>query len=426
MNSKIKGVLAACMLAISMILVSAEAVSAADMKVAYTSDNSENDDDTDNIEKAPVKKGFVKKNGEKYYIKSNGRPATGIYKIDGEVYLFSKTGIMKTNCWYRNKSNNKRMYFGNNGRARKDCKIEYEGRYYFLNESGYAITGWHKSEYGNKFYLNNNGAAVTGWKKLGGSWYYFKENGSLKTGWHKEGGKTYYLSPLDGAMVTGRVKLNNCIYYFKANGELARTVDGSKKMVAITYDDGPSAYTPIVLDTLERYNAAATFYVVGNRLGTYSAYAKREAELYNEIGIHTYSHAILTRLGAGDVINQIQSGANAIKNTTGVAPSTLRTPGGGVNNIVKANAGYPIILWSVDTLDWKTRSSTATTSRVLDGVYDGAIILMHDLHQSTCIASQTFIPALINRGYQLVTVSDMAELRGVTLQPGQVYNSFKP
>jgi peptidoglycan/xylan/chitin deacetylase (PgdA/CDA1 family) len=196
-------------------------------------------------------------------------------------------------------------------------------------------------------------------------------------------------------------------------------------MVALTFDDGPSPYTPIVLDTLEKYNAVATFFVVGNRVSTYSSYVKREYALGCEVATHTYDHSWLTKLSAQEVKAEITKSSKAIKDAIGVEPTLMRPPGGLVNSTVSANVGLPMILWSVDTEDWRTRNSATTNERVQKWAYDGAIILIHDLHQSTAIASKTFIPGLINKGYQLVTVSELAELRGVSLKAGTQYYSFK-
>ena len=139
----------------------------------------------------------------------------------------------------------------------------------------------------------------------------------------------------------------------------------------------------------------------------------------------TYDHAWLNRLSADGVKEEIKKGSDAIIREIGVAPTLMRPPGGCVNDTVRENVGLPMIMWSVDTRDWETRSTPTTITRVVDGAYDGAIILIHDLHQSTAIASQTFIPKLIENGYQLVTVSEMAELRGVTMKAGETYNSFR-
>lgn len=265
---------------------------------------------------------------------------------------------------------------------------------------------------------------ATGFQKINGKTYYYKENGTMAYGMQTIGKDRYYFKS-DGTLLTGRVKIGNCLYVANDKGVIYRTVDGNKKMVALTFDDGPSPYTPLVLDTLKKYNAVATFFVVGNRCSTYSSYLKREYALGCEIGTHTYDHAWLNRLSADGVKEEIKKGSDAIIREIGVAPTLMRPPGGCVNDTVRENVGLPMIMWSVDTRDWETRSTPTTITRVVDGAYDGAIILIHDLHQSTAIASQTFIPKLIENGYQLVTVSEMAELRGVTMKAGETYNSFR-
>ncbi len=180
-----------------------------------------------------------------------------------------------------------------------------------------------------------------------------------------------------------------------------------------------------VLDTLEKYDAVATFFVVGNRVPAYPSYVKRAYSLGCEIGTHTYDHAWLNQLSAAGIKDEIKKGSDAIVRAIGVAPTLMRPPGGCINETVRKNVGLPMILWSVDTRDWETRSTPTTITRVVDGAYDGAVILVHDLHESTAIASKTFIPRLIENGYQLVTVSEMAELRGITMKAGETYNSFR-
>ncbi len=102
----------------------------------------------------------------------------------------------------------------------------------------------------------------------------------------------------------------------------------------------------------------------------------------------------------------------------------MRPPGGNYNGTVASTVGMPLILWSIDTLDWKTRNAAATQAAVLNHVKDGDIILMHDLYGPTAEASKVIIPELINRGYQLVTVSELADCRGGMLN-GMVYNAFR-
>ncbi len=201
-------------------------------------------------------------------------------------------------------------------------------------------------------------------------------------------------------------------------------INPKKKMVALTYDDGP--YRPVtnqILDVLEENNARATFFVVGSRVSTYKDCIKRAYDLDCEIGNHTYNHTILTSVSAATIKSEISDTNKAVKNVTGQAPVVVRTPGGAVNSTVKANVKYPMFNWSVDTLDWKYRNSSSVVSSVKNNVRDGSIVLMHDLYGSTGAATEEIVPWLIKNGYQLVTVSELMAVKGIDVQKGQLYNS---
>ncbi len=199
-------------------------------------------------------------------------------------------------------------------------------------------------------------------------------------------------------------------------------INPKKKMVALTYDDGP--YTPVtnqILDVLEENNARATFFVVGSRVSTYKECIKREAKLGCEIGNHTYNHTILTSVSAKKIKSEISKTNKAVKNITGQAPEIVRTPGGAVNSTVNANVDYPMFNWSVDTLDWKNRKSSSVISAVKSNVKDGSIILMHDLYGSTADATEVIVPWLVKKGYQLVTVSELMAVKGIEVEEGKLY-----
>ena len=220
-----------------------------------------------------------------------------------------------------------------------------------------------------------------------------------------------------------RVKGTNQVSYSTwVNG-----IDPNKPMVALTYDDGPHAtVTDDIVDVLEKYNARATFFVVGNRVGSYKSALKHSVAAGCEIGNHTYGHYILTNYGASTIKSQIAQTNTAIRNITGVTPTLVRAPGGSFNSSVKANVGYPLIQWSVDTLDWKTRKSGSVISSVKSSVKDGSIILMHDLYPTTAAATGTIVPWLSQQGYQMVTVTELLQIRGYDLKPGTVYyNGYK-
>ena len=209
--------------------------------------------------------------------------------------------------------------------------------------------------------------------------------------------------------------------------ETERIIDPSKPMVALTFDDGP--YGPVgnrILDGLAQYNGRATFYVVGERVPAEAAEMQRIVAEGHEIGNHTYSHKYLNKLNTAQIRQEIDRCADTVQSVCGVRPATVRLPGGNKNATVLAAVQEPIVLWNVDTLDWKTRNAQQTVSAVLDHVQDGDIILMHELYQASGDAALQIIPELTNRGYQLVTVSEMAQYRRGGLQNGQIYYSMKP
>ncbi len=206
----------------------------------------------------------------------------------------------------------------------------------------------------------------------------------------------------------------------------ARDLDSSKPMVALTFDDGPAPATWRILDSLEAHGARATFYMVGNRMGNYPDTVRRVAALGCEIGSHTWGHNYITGLGASALHSNLNQFDSTLQNLVGLRSATMRPPGGFVNaasSQALASYGVPAIMWSIDTLDWKSRNAQSVIHSVLSKVKDGDIVLMHDLYGSTADAAAILIPELLNRGYQLVTVSELAACRGGA-QAGGVYHGF--
>lgn len=303
--------------------------------------------------------------------------------------------------------------------------IRDENGHLFYYKDGVKIKNTWKAVSGSKYYFGKSGKAYVGKRKVGKATYYFADNGKRKTGWRTINGKKYYFSPKNGKMVTGKKTISHYLCYFSEKGVLTRKIDKNKKMVALTYDDGPSIYTPRVLKTLKENNAVATFFVVGNRVPTYSDTVKKAHDMGCEIGNHTYEHKNLTRVSEAEVKRQITKTNRNVKKVTGQAPVIMRPTGGATNANVKQWVGMPSIIWSIDTLDWKTRNAGSTKKAVLDHVKDGDIVLMHDLYSATASASETIIPELVKRGYQLVTVSELAECRGGMKETGAYFNFRK-
>lgn len=303
--------------------------------------------------------------------------------------------------------------------------IRDENGHLFYYKDGVKLKNTWKTVNGSKYYFGKSGKAYVGKRKVGKATYYFADNGKRKTGWRTINGKKYYFSPKNGKMITGKKTISHYLCYFNEKGVLTRKIDKNKKMVALTYDDGPSIYTPRVLKTLKENNAVATFFVVGNRVPTYSDTVKKAHDMGCEIGNHTYEHKNLTRVSEAEVKRQITKTNRNVKKVTGQAPVIVRPTGGATNANVKQWVGMPSIIWSIDTLDWKTRNADSTKRAVLDHVKDGDIVLMHDLYSATATASETIIPELVKRGYQLVTVSELAECRGGMKETGAYYSFRK-
>lgn len=211
-------------------------------------------------------------------------------------------------------------------------------------------------------------------------------------------------------------------------------IDPNKPIVALSFDDGP-AYaingkntTEEILKVLEEYGARATFFMCSSRIAESNKKClQKEIEIGCEIGNHTYDH---THYGKSVTANDIKKGSNAIKKACGQNPTIFRCPGGMMTPTIQKECekeGMPIAYWSVDTDDWKTKNASAVYKAAINNVYDGSIILMHDIYPSTAEAVKKIVPKLIEDGYQIVTVSEMLTVKngGKAPKAGQQYIDYK-
>lgn len=190
-----------------------------------------------------------------------------------------------------------------------------------------------------------------------------------------------------------------------------KTIDPNKKMIAITFDDGPSKYTKDILSILKKYDACATFFVLGNKVEIYDESTREIIKQGSEIGNHSYNHKWLIKLKKDEFMDQVNMTQDIIERTTGFRPTLLRPTYGDVNDVIKKNTDLDIVLWNVDTLDWKIKKPKRIASRVIGKVKDGDIILMHDTHKQTVEALKLILPELKKQGFQFVTVSELKEAR---------------
>ncbi len=203
--------------------------------------------------------------------------------------------------------------------------------------------------------------------------------------------------------------------------------DPDRPMVALTFDDGPTKFTPRVLDVLERYGAKGTFFVIGRNLSEETRpILQRMADMGCDIGMHDLTHADLTRLSyAGNVkrIGQMRALICA-QIDGGYETHLLRPPFGSLNKAVRRalrSADAVSIRWSVDTRDWSNKDPKAIVKIVKAEVRDGAILLFHDRLPATVTALEEVIPYLQEQGYDLVTVTELIESSGQSLRYGEDY-----
>ena len=208
---------------------------------------------------------------------------------------------------------------------------------------------------------------------------------------------------------------------------IERYIDPSRPMVAITYDDGPGGECERrIIDCLRKNGAVATFFYLGSRVGSNPENAKAAYDMGCEIGNHTWGHPILTKLNESDLKKQLADTNEIIKSVCGAYPTLFRPSYGITNDKINSISGMPVIMWSVDTLDWKKRDGRKVFEYV-SGMkdLDGKIILMHSIYDSTADATELLVPWLRENGYQMVTVSELIRYKqGAEPQAGSVYRLF--
>lgn len=197
-----------------------------------------------------------------------------------------------------------------------------------------------------------------------------------------------------------------------------------RKIIALTFDDGPSQVTDTVLDTLEYYGVKATFFIVGRDADYYRDTLIRMNEMGMEMGNHTWTHPNLTKIKKRAIESQFESTQQLLEGIIGSAPTLARAPYGSIDYRVQdvcKKMGLSLINWSIDPWDWDKRDAAAIYADVMAHAHDGGIILLHDLYEETALAAQYLIPALLEQGYEFVTVSELFEAYGPEIEAGSVY-----
>lgn len=203
-----------------------------------------------------------------------------------------------------------------------------------------------------------------------------------------------------------------------------------EKLVALTFDDGPSGTnTPVLLDGLKQRGVHATFFLVGSMVEQHPELAVRLAREGHQIGIHTYNHDPpngLRGLSEAQFDAQVGVTRRMLTVLTGQTEFALRPPFGFLDEGVEQRSPGPIILWSVDPEDWRSRNAQAVTAHILSHVQDGDIVLLHDIFPTSVEAALRVVDALQTQGWRFVTVDELLALRGVELARGESCRSVPP
>lgn len=248
-----------------------------------------------------------------------------------------------------------------------------------------------------------------------------------------------YCEPADGmAVLTGYVldghKMQMDAIAAQASGlPSLGNIPKADAYIALTFDDGPtggsSGLTVKLLDALKEHNAHATFFMCGYRIKDFHTHMDRYLGEGHEVGNHTMNHPMKTLKGQSSsfVHEEVDSNTDLIESYVGQKPTVMRPVGGAYDDNVKQcmkESGLPIVNWSLDTLDWKNRDADIIYQKIVDNAQDGDIVLMHDLRQCTVDGVSRAMDTLADRGFAFVTVSELAAIKGVTMEPGEVYTDF--
>ena len=199
-----------------------------------------------------------------------------------------------------------------------------------------------------------------------------------------------------------------------------------KKTVAITFDDGPSGkYNAKFLDVLARNKAHATFFMVGTMMNSCQKCVLDTYKSGNEVASHTYNHMNMKKNSIQDVNESIKKTDDLFYQITGDHIKYVRPPYGAYSKENLENVSYPLILWNLDTEDWRYHDVDHIVNYVMENISDGDIILMHELYETSLQALEILLPKLYAEGYQIVSIGELAELQDKNLQSGHAYRAMK-
>ena len=235
-----------------------------------------------------------------------------------------------------------------------------------------------------------------------------------------------------GALALAALALAAVPYWLQRRSGAGREIVGPAKIpagpyVALTFDDGPrSATTPTLLDGLSQRGVHATFFVIGENVEGNELLLQRMEGEGHQVGLHTYHHKSLDRLGASDFYAEVDRLRETLTALLGRESFMLRPPYGMMNAATQARAAAPIILWSIDPEDWSDRDTARQVAAIVDKAQDGDIILLHDIYPASVDTALQVVDALMAKGFHFVTVEELFAVRGQTPKNGTVYRKLPP
>lgn len=262
---------------------------------------------------------------------------------------------------------------------------------------------------------------------MGRNTYFFKENEMIIYYYD------YAITPAVNKELFLKVNYNEIYEYLDFTVELDKEytnengfdIDPNSKLIAITFDDGPSPYTETLVDILNANKAHSTFYFQGYLLNIRSSAVLKVHNTNNEIGYHSYNHKNFKRQNLEEIKSELDKSNEILRGITGENFAMVRPPYGSINDDVATVLNMPVILWEVDTNDWRYKDVDYLVNHVLDYGKDGSIVLFHDTYETSIAAIKRLLPELYVRGYQVVTVSQLAEAKGFSLENMQIYRSIR-
>lgn len=199
------------------------------------------------------------------------------------------------------------------------------------------------------------------------------------------------------------------------------TQENTDKMIALTFDDGPGPYTDELIDGLEKLNAKASFFLVGEKIKSYPDTVAKIAGNGHLVGNHTYSHIKLTALSPDKIKKEIDKTNEEIKAITGEAPQFFRPPFGRYNSDTLNYVDMISVRWSKDTIDWKYEDEERLYRYLIKNAGDGEIFLMHDVEKTTVKGVLRAIETLQKQGYKFVRADELLCRNGDGLLKGIGY-----